>query len=60
LTTRPGGVGTLTSFDAVRGACHAAVQDPVDRIERQHQAMRQWVDAGLLGAEWGSWLDGER
>ena len=58
--TRPGGAGTLTSFGAVLGVCHSAVEDAVDRIGRERQWMTDWVERGLIGAEWGLWLEGER
>ena len=60
VMTRPGGVGTLTSGDAVLGACRVAVADAVDRIVRQRLLMRDWVARGLIDAKWGRWLEGER
>ena len=50
----------MTSFGAVLGVCHSAVEDAVDRIGRQRQWMTDWVERGLIGAEWGLWLEGER
>lgn len=58
--TRPGGVGTLVNDDAVLAVCHAAVRDAVDRIRGNRRLMRDWVERGLIGAEWGPWLEGER
>ena len=50
----------MTSFDAVLGACHAAVADAVDRIVSNRELMKDWVERGLIGAEWGPWIEGER
>jgi hypothetical protein len=50
----------LTSFDAVRHACGYAVWRALESIVVNRELMRDWVERGLIGAEWGPWLEGER